>query len=675
MRSSESWSGAVEPSIRHFDKDLFISYSRMDDAIVRRLTGRLSRYRPPRSRWLQLRREPRLKIYRDIEERCRESLSELEAALASSSKLLVACSPAARASEYVAREIRTFARLRPDGRIIPVLVGGLANKEAARKGRLPEAAFPDALLEVINGEPGPPRFLTPKAISRFRGQRHEWNHLLATIYDTDRSTIERRELKRVLSRLSTVVLLSLAFLLAFLVPFVANRTNTSAHLRDAAENASRLAEKGSPDISILVSAFVLEHATDETTKSIARSNILEASTRAFWQQAVQLRDDDSIAGQIEELQWANDETILAVAGSRAWILDARKLAPSPTARLKGISAAHLPRFSELIADIGTDHSVTVMNLTSGKHSRLLLPEKEERASSGLLSCGTESDWSLFARWRVHGKDVLLRWRHDALSRQPEILWRKHTFWIDAFDVSHDCTNAIMVGQDKLWLTQLLTDRGTLTAPLVPQEPAVSPSQNESTESEPDRSPSQVSLSPDGQRLALVRMDYRGYSDLTVWTIGRQLRKEIDITDVRTRINDIAWSPDSRHIASVHSNGEIVVWSATGGRGNYLQEAGAMSVDAVAWNPTGHSVVTGAAPRHVKIWPLRRSVEAYALNGVPISPESRREPLAGGRDIVRLVYRDGKIVSDFDIVKTARSHVGRPLVGLDCAYLPKWADCR
>lgn len=68
--------------------------------------------------------------------------------LGDSEKLIVVCSPGARASEYVDDEIRRFVEVNEAGNIIPVLLEGIPNN-AAEGGPEELMDFPAALCEAI----------------------------------------------------------------------------------------------------------------------------------------------------------------------------------------------------------------------------------------------------------------------------------------------------------------------------------------------------------------------------------------------------------------------------------------------------------------------------------------------------------------------------------------------
>jgi tetratricopeptide (TPR) repeat protein len=127
----------------------FISYSHQDAAAGRHLHRRLERYLVPRRLVGRATARgpvpPRLgPIFRDREDlAAADSLSEeVRAALAGSACLIVVCSPAARQSPWVSREVELFRSLHPDRPVLAALIGGT-----------PADSFPDALLEDAAREP------------------------------------------------------------------------------------------------------------------------------------------------------------------------------------------------------------------------------------------------------------------------------------------------------------------------------------------------------------------------------------------------------------------------------------------------------------------------------------------------------------------------------------------
>lgn len=131
MQASEA-SASTAPAFR-----AFLSYSHADKAAAQRLHRKLESYRLPR----HLRADGESgrigAIFRDREDfpAASDLSASVRQALAASQVLIVLCSPDAKASRWVAREITLFRELHPDRPILAALLHGE-----------PAAALPDALL-------------------------------------------------------------------------------------------------------------------------------------------------------------------------------------------------------------------------------------------------------------------------------------------------------------------------------------------------------------------------------------------------------------------------------------------------------------------------------------------------------------------------------------------------
>jgi WD40 repeat protein len=196
MGGSQTTEGSVPatPSVAP-SYDAFISYSRRDIAFARALERTLSRYRPPRD--LAVPQRP-LRIFRDEQDFTgSDYVIAIRRHLTAANRLIVVCSPAARASRYVNEEIGLFGSARGSDAIVPLLIEGLANNEAAPE-REAEQAFPDALVSALSMplavdyrgyDPQHPR------IDR-GGFEGPWHKLLADLYGLPRDQIEQREKTR-----------------------------------------------------------------------------------------------------------------------------------------------------------------------------------------------------------------------------------------------------------------------------------------------------------------------------------------------------------------------------------------------------------------------------------------------------------------------------------------------
>src|SRR5918996_1364322 len=137
--------------------DVFVSYSRMDGLFVERLVRRLESFAPPKALGLPTHR---LKVFVDTEDLYgSEYYGSIERALRSATKLIVVCSPHARASAYVNDEIMEMP--------LAVDFRGFDSKR-----------------HQIGGG----------------AYRNPWFTLLATLLDVNRDELEEREYRRVRRR-------------------------------------------------------------------------------------------------------------------------------------------------------------------------------------------------------------------------------------------------------------------------------------------------------------------------------------------------------------------------------------------------------------------------------------------------------------------------------------------
>lgn len=175
--------------------DVFISYSRKNEAFAARLEKALENYRPEKDLKVPQRH---IETFRDKEDfTAGDYYKTLLKNLKDSSKLMVICSPEARASRFVDDEIRRFVEIRGAEHIIPILYSGIPNNEA-RPGQEAMLAFPDALCQAME-LPLAINFLDfdPRKDAIGKGiYTGPWYSVLADIYGLGRSDMEQREKRR-----------------------------------------------------------------------------------------------------------------------------------------------------------------------------------------------------------------------------------------------------------------------------------------------------------------------------------------------------------------------------------------------------------------------------------------------------------------------------------------------
>lgn len=207
----------------------FISYSHADAVIGRRLHRRLDRYRLPGRLVGQVTARgpvPRRlgPIFRDREDLAAadDLTAEVRTAIQNSGCLIVVCSPAARRSVWVSREIELFRRLHPDRPILAALVLGE-----------PADAFPPALLrDSAGGETREP--LAADLRREGDGERLGFLKLAAGIVGVGLDELVQRDTQRQLRGVTAVTgaAVTIAVVMAVLA-FVALRARADAERQRA----------------------------------------------------------------------------------------------------------------------------------------------------------------------------------------------------------------------------------------------------------------------------------------------------------------------------------------------------------------------------------------------------------------------------------------------------------
>ena len=129
--------------------DVFLSYSRKDEAFGRRLEEALENYTLPKDVNARSISRKRLNVFRDKKDLVpndADYFQTIAGYLNRSQYLVVICSPNARVSDYVNDEIKQFLKTNEASRLIPVLLSGKPNNDSQAKPE--EYAFPQALCDA-----------------------------------------------------------------------------------------------------------------------------------------------------------------------------------------------------------------------------------------------------------------------------------------------------------------------------------------------------------------------------------------------------------------------------------------------------------------------------------------------------------------------------------------------
>jgi len=252
-----------------FTYDAFISYSREDKEFAKRLEKALEDHKPPKDLDAPQRN---LNIFRDEGDLTgSEYFQSIDQYLQRSAKLIVLCSPAARASQYVNDEIRRFVKARGAQDIITILIKGIANNEA-KPGEEAEMAFSEALCETL----GTPLAADYRSFDLRRDKIKKgayegaWYKILAELYGRSRSEVEQRERKRQLRKRNLALGAA-----SFFIIFLSSLTIWALWERNEARSGPR--NSGSP-VSVISArmddGFVrLGEESDEKAKKKSRSGV------------------------------------------------------------------------------------------------------------------------------------------------------------------------------------------------------------------------------------------------------------------------------------------------------------------------------------------------------------------------------------------------------------------
>ena len=256
----------------------FVSYSHADEAAAGRIYRDLELYRIPKRLVGQTTRlgvVPRrlAPIFRDRDElpASDDLSSRIKDALSGSSAMIVICSPAARASAWVAREIAAFRELCPGCPIFAALIEGE-----------PATAFPEGLSprDAAGVEPVAADFRKGKD-----GRRLARLKLVAGLTGLELDALVQRDAQREIRRVTAVTLVALAAVLIM------------AFLLVLAVNARREAERQRSEAEGLVEFMLTDLRTD--LKGVGSLKVMEAVNRraiAYYgdQQALGSLPDDSL---------------------------------------------------------------------------------------------------------------------------------------------------------------------------------------------------------------------------------------------------------------------------------------------------------------------------------------------------------------------------------------------
>src|SRR6266851_2477190 len=160
----------------------------------------------------------------------------------------------------------------------------------------------------------------------------------------------------------------------------------------------------------------------------------------------------------------------------------------------------------------------------------------------------------------------------------------------------------------------------------------------------------VAWSPDSKRLASVSYD----KTVRIWDImtGGNVFTYRGHSD---RVLSVAWSPDGKFIVSAGDDKTVQIWDVASGNRIFIYRDHTGSVITVAWSPDGKHIASGSDDKTVRVWDptkdTRQNIFTYLLspnrsnllyrrhsgriNAVVWSPDSRRVVSASSDRTVRV----------------------------------------
>ncbi|MDP1678667.1 MAG: TIR domain-containing protein [Candidatus Nitrotoga sp.] len=552
----------------------FISYSRKDKVFASLVEKALENYTPPKSSAIS---QKRLDIFRDEEDFTGTDYHKaVNKHLQESRKLILICSPAARASRYVNDEVRIFAEANGSDNIIPILLGGIPNNEASSEQDV-EKAFPDTLVEIIQ---------MPLAISYIGFQPNKdkvnkgkydgsWFSLLANLYDIGRGEIEQRERKRqahirnlwIIGLGSAVVILSVFLGLAVFNWLEAEQARDLEHQATKTAELNELIAKAetelinNPQLSLLMSISAVSQAYSEmpirhsevhvhqltANKSLGlrAENVLHKAVQAYRTQYV---FEPNIKG-IWSVSFSPDGMYMAAGGVEG------------TVKLWRVSDSDLLKWEEFGS---LQHAKEVRSIAFSHDSKYL---------------ATASYDNIVRLWNIQTRES-----KDFVGHSGKV-------------------RAIAFSPDGQWLASGGEDNTLIIWDIDTQK---------SIRRFTDHTAKiwGVSFSPDGKILATASSD----KTARIWNL-ENIKQDIKprVLKHNDKVTGVSFSPDGELLATSSSDSTVRIWSASKNHIYTVLAEHASSIWAITFSPDGRLLATTSNDGETKVWERKRNLDTYEKN--------------------------------------------------------------
>lgn len=634
--------------------DAFISYSHADArnlAAATKIETDLEHLPLPKTIRRQLGRR-HLNVFRDVSDLTGSRLApSLERHLAESRTLLVLCSPAARASEYVDLEIRRFAALRDRSEIFPILIDGTLNHDP--KSDPSQWALPDALADMLGGTPFVPDMRQAWTIERRReklAQGSPWiqvaSNVLGVRTDDLTARITRSERRRLTTLVSIVIAVILALSSALAVAVVMAILQHRARV-DAENNAH---------LAISRSLVAQSRSIGDRDPDLAKQLLAVASrygdgdlVRAALLDSVRLPDVVPVVGLPRAARISPNGAVMAVAsdsGTAVVDLNSRRRIGDVPGVAGYTGALAISPDGRRVATGGRNGDIQVIHLSDDDRSIAGVETRRIVDSGGdPLNAAGIIDRVVFDATgqnllvvNHHAEVIRVDLRRGLADAPLQLSWSPPDA-DSAFALSEDGRTAASLSAGRVTLLGsdgvTLVPRGSLDTP----------------------NATGISLSDSGHKL-LVTVG----TTATLWDVSSPSDpvRQGALVEAGFRIENAAFSPDERAAVVTNRSADSRLWDLRDPTqpvaGDALPGA-STSFARGAFSPTGDRVLTfanGTRPRDdgvtadergaVRIWPVRGS-RRMGLPGerlVPgahprFSPDSRR--LLTGTNLPRVADLD------------------------------------